>query len=129
MRKLELFTIGSVRGRTANDFTRIPRFRTFWPTLILAKPVPSSSSDAGPARFAERLLSDWLPSDCRYHAADVSTTMVRLTQARLAPWQERAHVVQTGGAMLTKDVGDLQPRAARRLRSANAQPRRNMHQN
>lgn len=53
----------------------------------------------GTGRFAERLLSDWLPSDCRYQAIDISATMVRLAQARLAPWGERAHVTQTSGAI------------------------------
>jgi ubiquinone/menaquinone biosynthesis C-methylase UbiE len=53
----------------------------------------------GTGRLAERLLSDWLPSDCRYQAADISATMIRLSQARLAPWRERAQVVQTSGAM------------------------------
>jgi ubiquinone/menaquinone biosynthesis C-methylase UbiE len=50
-------------------------------------------------RLAERLLSDWLPSHCRYQATEISTTMVRLAQARLAPWGERAHVALTSGAI------------------------------
>jgi ubiquinone/menaquinone biosynthesis C-methylase UbiE len=53
----------------------------------------------GTGRFAERLLADRLPPDCRYQAVDISATMVRLARARLAPWGERAHVVQTSGAM------------------------------
>ncbi|HYZ39313.1 MAG TPA: class I SAM-dependent methyltransferase [Stellaceae bacterium] len=53
----------------------------------------------GTGRFAERLLSSWLPSDGRYQATEISATMVRLAQARLAPWGERAHVVQTSGAI------------------------------
>lgn len=53
----------------------------------------------GTGRFAERLLSGWLPSDCRYQATDISATMVRLAQARLAPWGERARVAQTSGAI------------------------------
>lgn len=47
----------------------------------------------GTGRFAERLLSDLLPSECRYQAADASAAMVRLAQARLAPWKDRAQVV------------------------------------
>lgn len=53
----------------------------------------------GTGRFAKRLLSDCLPSDCRYQATEISTTMVRLAQARLAPWAERAHVALTSGAI------------------------------
>ena len=50
-------------------------------------------------RFVERLLSEWLTSDCRHQAADISATMVQLAQRRLAPWRERSQVVQTSGAM------------------------------
>jgi ubiquinone/menaquinone biosynthesis C-methylase UbiE len=53
----------------------------------------------GTGRFAECLLSDWLPSDCRYQAVDISAAMVRLAQTRLARWGSRAHVTQTSGAM------------------------------
>lgn len=53
----------------------------------------------GTGRFAERLLSEWLTRDCRYQAADISATMVRLAQARLTPWREQAHVVQVSGPM------------------------------
>ena len=53
----------------------------------------------GTGRFAERLLSDRLPSDCRYQGVDISTTMVRLSIERLAPWRERADVAQTTGVM------------------------------
>ena len=53
----------------------------------------------GTGRFAEQLLSEWLTSDCRYQGVDISPVMVQLAQTRLASWRERAHVVQTSGAM------------------------------
>ncbi len=53
----------------------------------------------GTGRLAERLLSNYLPSDCRYRAVDISSTMVRLARERLARWGERVTVEQTEGAM------------------------------
>lgn len=53
----------------------------------------------GTGRLAERLLSDYLPSNCRYRAVDISSTMVRLTRERLAHWGERVSVEQTSGSM------------------------------
>lgn len=38
----------------------------------------------GTGRLTERLLSDYLPSGCRYRAVDISSTMVRLARERLA---------------------------------------------
>jgi len=54
----------------------------------------------GTGRLAERLLSDYLPSDCRYRAVDISSTMVRVAQERLAHWGERVTVEQNLGSML-----------------------------
>ncbi len=53
----------------------------------------------GTGRLAERLLSDHLPSSCRYRAVDISSTMVRLARERLAHWGERVSVEQTAGSM------------------------------
>lgn len=53
----------------------------------------------GTGRFAERLLSDYLPADCAYRALDASETMVRLARSRLMRWNERVTVEQTSGAM------------------------------
>jgi ubiquinone/menaquinone biosynthesis C-methylase UbiE len=52
----------------------------------------------GTGRFAERLLSRQLPPDARYRALDLSPTMVALARKRLAPFGERAEVVQTDGS-------------------------------
>ena len=46
----------------------------------------------GTGRLAKRLLSSYLPPDCRYQAVDISATMVRLAQERLARWSERVRV-------------------------------------
>jgi len=53
----------------------------------------------GTGRLAERLLSNDLPATCRYRAADVSSTMFRLAQKRLAHWGRRVTVAQTSGSM------------------------------
>ena len=53
----------------------------------------------GTGRFAERLLSNILPVTCRYRALDISETMVRIAQQRLAHWAERVTIEQTSGAM------------------------------
>jgi len=53
----------------------------------------------GTGRLAERLLSDCLPSHCRYRMVDISSTMVRLARERLAHWGERVGVEQTSGSM------------------------------
>jgi ubiquinone/menaquinone biosynthesis C-methylase UbiE len=54
----------------------------------------------GTGRLAERLLSGYLPPDCRYQAVDISATMVRLAQERLAQCGERVRVGQTLGSMI-----------------------------
>lgn len=53
---------------------------------------------AGTGRLAERLLRDHLPATARYVGIDLSTTMVGLARARLAPWDGRARVEQSDGS-------------------------------
>lgn len=53
----------------------------------------------GTGRLARRLLAELLPEDARYVGVDVSGRMVELTRARLAPWSDRAAVVQTQGEL------------------------------
>lgn len=48
----------------------------------------------GTGRLAAHLLGDALPPSARYVAADVSSTMLDLTRARLAPFGARAEVVR-----------------------------------
>lgn len=48
----------------------------------------------GTGRNARRLLKDSLAPDCRYLGVDVSATMVELTRLAIAPWADRAKVVQ-----------------------------------
>lgn len=52
----------------------------------------------GTGRVAERLLRSHLPVGARYHAIDVSSTMVGLARRRLAPWQERVRVALSNGS-------------------------------
>jgi ubiquinone/menaquinone biosynthesis C-methylase UbiE len=52
---------------------------------------------AGTGRIAERLLRDHLPPTARYHGIDISSTMVALASARLAPWGARATIAQSDG--------------------------------
>src|SRR5215471_15437796 len=53
----------------------------------------------GTGALAERLLGSSLSSEARYVAADSSTTMIRLAQARLAGFGSRAQVWQTDGSL------------------------------
>jgi SAM-dependent methyltransferase len=51
----------------------------------------------GTGRLAAELLAERLPPACRYLGLDVSSTMVGLAQARVAPFADRAAVRQTDG--------------------------------
>lgn len=53
----------------------------------------------GTGRLAVRLLERELPLAAAYVGIDLSETMVRLARQRLAPWQGRAQVIQSDGAM------------------------------
>jgi ubiquinone/menaquinone biosynthesis C-methylase UbiE len=53
----------------------------------------------GTGRFAHRLLSEHLSPDALYCGFDLSPTMVRLAQQRLAPFGPRAEVVLTDGKL------------------------------
>jgi ubiquinone/menaquinone biosynthesis C-methylase UbiE len=57
----------------------------------------------GTGRFALRLLSRHLPADATYRGLDLSPTMVRLAQTRLAPFGSRAEVVLTDGSFPTTE--------------------------
>jgi len=52
----------------------------------------------GTGRLAAELLGTQLPPTCRYLGLDVSTTMVELARARVAPFGTRAEIRQTEGA-------------------------------
>ncbi|MGH7297038.1 MAG: class I SAM-dependent methyltransferase [Polyangiaceae bacterium] len=52
----------------------------------------------GTGRLAERLLRERLPAGARYVGVDVSTTMTRLAQERLAPCTDRATARLTDGS-------------------------------
>ena len=54
---------------------------------------------SGTGRFALRLLSRHLPPTATYLGIDFSSTMTALAKQRIAPYAERARVVQSDGAM------------------------------
>ncbi len=51
----------------------------------------------GTGRFADDLLSHYLPPTAIYHGVDVSSTMVQLSRERLARFGDRVHVNQSDG--------------------------------
>ncbi|HKB59350.1 MAG TPA: class I SAM-dependent methyltransferase [Gallionellaceae bacterium] len=53
----------------------------------------------GTGRLAVRLLERELPLAASYVGTDLSETMVRLARHSLSPWQGRAQVIQSDGAM------------------------------
>lgn len=53
----------------------------------------------GTGRFAERLLRIQCPPDARYVGRDLSPRMVAIARDRLAPFGERATVIQTDGSL------------------------------
>ena len=54
---------------------------------------------SGTGRFAQRLLGKHLPSSATYLGIDLSSTMIGLATQRIAPYADRAKVMQTDGAM------------------------------
>lgn len=52
----------------------------------------------GTGRLAAELLADHLGPECSYLGLDVSTTMVALARARVAPFGARAEIRRTNGA-------------------------------
>lgn len=62
----------------------------------------------GTGRFAEHLLSEFLPTNCRYLGIDVSVTMVNLARDRLRHWADRVTVhLSDGSCMLTEPDSSL----------------------
>jgi ubiquinone/menaquinone biosynthesis C-methylase UbiE len=60
----------------------------------------------GTGSLARRLLTTGLPGDARYHAVDISDTMIRLASQRLAPFGSRVTVSRVdGGLPLPGDDG------------------------
>ena len=53
----------------------------------------------GTGALAARLLRDVLPRDSTYVGADVSSRMVALARQRVAPWADRAQVIQLDGSL------------------------------
>lgn len=53
----------------------------------------------GTGRFARRLLSEHLPVSSSYLGVDVSETMIEIAGDRIGPWDSRAHVTLSDGAI------------------------------
>ncbi len=71
--------------------------------LIAAASFPAARSvfelGCGTGRLAENLLAHHLPAAARYLGADISDTMVTLSQARLRRFGGRAHVLRADGTV------------------------------
>ncbi len=77
-------------GRAVRELVRAGRFQQAGAVFELG---------CGTGLLARRLLRDYLASDARYVGFDVSETMVRLSQHRVAPWNSRAEVRLTDGSL------------------------------
>jgi ubiquinone/menaquinone biosynthesis C-methylase UbiE len=53
----------------------------------------------GTGRFAEKLLSEYLPASCRYFGTDISSTMVELATQHLHCWADRSTLQLSNGAV------------------------------
>lgn len=58
----------------------------------------------GTGRLAERLLRERLPPTARYVGVDISTTMTRLAEQRLARWSDRSVIRRSDGAARQPDA-------------------------
>ena len=71
--------------------------------LIASASFPAARSvfelGCGTGRLAGNLLARHLPADARYLGADISDTMVTLSQARLRRFGGRAHVLRANGTV------------------------------
>ncbi len=54
---------------------------------------------SGTGRFAQRLLSRHLPATATYLGIDLSSTMIGLATQRIAPYADRAKVIQSDGSI------------------------------
>ncbi len=52
----------------------------------------------GTGRFAQKLLTDWLPSNAAYRGFELSERMTAIATARLQPWPARATATRIEGA-------------------------------
>lgn len=82
--------------------------QAFYEEAALAKMVSHAAFETaertfelgcGTGRLARELLERRLAPTARYFGADISTTMVRLSRARLEPWPSRALVVQADASV------------------------------
>ena len=60
----------------------------------------------GTGRFAETILTDFLPAGASYRGMDVSPTMVGLTSQRLLPFSARVEVMLSDGGAPAREAGE-----------------------
>jgi ubiquinone/menaquinone biosynthesis C-methylase UbiE len=85
------------RGQDAQTFYEAPAIDALIAHADCGEARTLFEVGCGTGRVAERLLRAHLPPDARYVGIDLSPTMVRIARDRLAPFGDRAAVVQTDG--------------------------------
>ena len=74
----------------------------------------------GTGRFAETILTDFLPAGASYRGMDVSPTMVGLTSQRLLPFSARVEVTLSDGGAPAREAGEPPDRFVGQLRVGSA---------
>ncbi|MFB6249415.1 MAG: class I SAM-dependent methyltransferase [Salinibacter sp.] len=85
------------RGQDAQTFYEGPAVDALIARAALGEATALFEMGCGTGRVAERLLRDRMPPDARYVGVDLSPTMVQIARDRLAPFGDRATVVETDG--------------------------------
>lgn len=87
------------RGQDAQTFYEAPAIDALIAHADFGEATALFEIGCGTGRVAERLLRDHTSPDARYVGIDLSPTMVRIARDRLAPFGDRAAVVQTDGGL------------------------------
>jgi SAM-dependent methyltransferase len=87
------------RGQDAQTFYEAPAIDALIAHADFEEATALFEIGCGTGRVAERLLRDHTSPDARYVGIDLSPTMVRIARDRLAPFGDRAAVVQTDGGL------------------------------
>jgi ubiquinone/menaquinone biosynthesis C-methylase UbiE len=87
------------RGQDAQTFYEAPAIDALIAHADFGEATSLFEIGCGTGRVAERLLRDHTSPDARYVGIDLSPTMVRIARDRLAPFGDRAAVVQTDGGL------------------------------
>lgn len=104
------------KSQAARVYDRIGRFQDtqrFYEDPATKALVSASRMDeasalfeagCGTGRLAQKLLSGVLPPQCTYLGVDISATMVRLARRAVAPWSQRATVLQADATTYQADL-------------------------